>query len=377
MVYNPTRVHFGNNVIQKLPEVLDGYGKCVLVVYGKGSVKRSGAYDDVMNALHLAGCRVVEYGGIKSNPVIEDVASASQLGVEKGVDFVLAVGGGSVIDSAKVIAIAIADRIEDPWLLMNQSILPRRKIPMIAVLTLAATGSEMNHIAVLQSNECQLKFGFKSILNFPDHSFLDPGYTISVPRNYTAYGIVDLMSHVLEFFPSGGDATLTDRFSLSILKEALAFGPALLDDLENYQLRAKIMWAATNALNGIPSYGKSGSDWLSHAIGHALSVLYDIPHGATLAVVMPAVLRFRLTEIESPLRQMGKEVFGVKSASLAIDALKSFYASLGVPVSLRGLNLTDQNIDALKSLINRNKARGRDYDLSDEERNAIVDLMVE
>ncbi len=164
-------------------------------------------------------------------------------------------------------------------------------VPLIAVLTLAATGTEMNPVAVLQNPGTREKIGFRNDAMYPTHSFLDPAYTLSVPANYTAYGIVDLVAHCLEAWFGEGDATLSDRFVLSIIKEALEYGPALMADLSNYELRARIMWAATNALNNMTMYGRVSGDWGVHALGHVLSFLYDTPHGASLSIMYPAWMK--------------------------------------------------------------------------------------
>lgn len=373
--YNPTEVFFGKNAVESLGEISSLIGKKAMIVYGGGSVFRNGAYDDVTNQLKEYNVDWIEFSGIKSNPVIEDVKKAVSLGISQKVDFIIGIGGGSVIDSTKIISIAIAHKLEDSWQLMDKTVLPAKKIPVIAVPTLAATGTEMNHIAVIQNNKLGKKFGFKTRLNFPEHSFLDPSYTLSVPENYTAYGIVDLFSHVMENLVGGGNASLSDRFAVSILKEAVFYGPKLLSNPDDYELRAKIMWAATNALNGLTSYGKDTGDWGSHAIAHAISVLFDTPHGVTLSIVMPALFKYRIREIAEQLKYMGKEVFGVNTAEEALGEMKSFFSSLGVPVTLEEAGIDRKGSKEILNLINSNNVKGRSYDLSDEDRTLILYFM--
>ncbi|MCA1747265.1 MAG: iron-containing alcohol dehydrogenase, partial [Bacteroidales bacterium] len=317
IAFNPVKLHFGKGVIQDLGEAAVSLGKRALLVYGKGSVLRNGSYDDTVQQLKKNGVEIIEYSGIKPNPVVDSVDEATQLGIKEGVDLVVAVGGGSVIDSAKIIAVCIADRAKG-WDVMTRKHEPVSSIPLIAVLTLAATGTEMNPTSVLQNNKTDQKIGFKHPVMFPAHSFLDPSYTISVPANYTAYGIVDLVAHSLEAWFGEGQADLSDRFVLSIIKEALEIGPKLMKELSSYEYRERIMWSATNALNDTTMHGRVSGDWGVHALGHAMSYLYDTAHGATLSIFYPAWMR-RLAE-KNPERvaQLGENLFGVQTAEETI-----------------------------------------------------------
>ena len=211
--YNPTALHFGKGVLDKMPGIISKYGKKLLLVYGKGSIKSNGYYDKLMQQLEEAGFQVVEYGGIKSNPLVEDVDAAAALGRSENIDVILAVGGGSVIDSAKIISIAIPVQ-HSAWDFYTYRAKPKTAVPLIAVLTLAATGTEMNPFAVLQNEKTGRKDGYSSELIFPKHSFLDPELTFSVPASYTAYGIADLIAHCLENYFGKGECTLSDRFIL-------------------------------------------------------------------------------------------------------------------------------------------------------------------
>ena len=272
-IYNPTKAIFGKDVIKKLSREVKHFGTRVLLVYGKGSIKKNGIYDAVIEQLKIAGAEVTEYAGIRPNPIIEDVREAVKLGKEKNVNLVLAVGGGSVVDSAKIIALCLPSEA-DPWDFVKGKRMVVGGVPIIAVLTLAATGTEMNRLAVVQNNETKEKIGFGYFPMYPKISFLDPSYTLSVSAEYTAFGITDLIAHALEAYFGKGDASLSDRFVYSIIKEALDYGPALMNDLQDYDLRARIMYAATMALNNLTMYGRESGDWGVHSIGHVLSVLY-------------------------------------------------------------------------------------------------------
>ncbi|MEJ2595651.1 MAG: iron-containing alcohol dehydrogenase, partial [bacterium] len=246
--YNPTRLHFGNGVVDSLGETTKNYGSKVLLVTGKGSVKKYGYFDKVMAQLKSAGLDIVEYSGIKSNPVIEDVREATELGKREHVDVIVALGGGSAVDSAKILSVSIPSR-HDAWDIMKYKAKPEKALPLICVLTLAATGTEMNAGAVVQNHETREKIGFVDELLFPKESFLEPAFTASVPRNYTAYGIVDLIAHALENYFGAGEPEVIDEFTFAIVRNAMKYGPELLDDLSNVDLRAKILLDSTLALN--------------------------------------------------------------------------------------------------------------------------------
>ena len=332
--YNPTSLHFGRNVLSQLGSTVGKFGKKVLLVYGKQSIKNSGLYDTVMQQLNQSGAEVYEYSGIRSNPVVEDVDAAAAIGRKHAVDVVLAVGGGSVIDSAKIISIAIP--VEAPaWGFFDRKMMPRTAVPLIAVLTLAATGTEMNPFAVLTNHKTENKSGYGNPLIYPKHSFLDPQLTTTVPAGYTAYGIADLIAHSLEaYFGKGEDATLTDRFIFAIIKEAVEYGPELMNNLSDYRLRAKIMYAATMALNGMTMYGRTSGDWGVHSIGHILSLLYDVPHGASLTIVYPAWMELQKENLGHRISMLGENVFGTPDVDTTISRFRDFFSSIGCPVTL-------------------------------------------
>ena len=372
-MYNPTRVHFGKGVVAGLGNTVSGYGRQVLLVYGKGSIKANGIYDQVMGQLQAVGSVVHEYSGIKSNPLVEDVDLAAELGREKGVDVIVAVGGGSVIDSAKVISITIpADH--GAWEFMEGRRKPRAAVPLISVLTLAATGTEMNKFAVIQDTANHRKLGYGHDLIYPRHSFLDPAYTLSVNAGYTAYGIADLMAHAMELWFGEGDAPLSDRFILAIMQEALEAGPLLMKELGNYELRARIMYAATSALNGFTAYGKAKGDWGVHSFGHVLSVMYDVPHGASLSIVYPAWLKLMQERIPERVGALMKGLFGTDDSSEGIARLEAFLLELGCPVRLADHYAGDWDKEAVVAVMERNASNGAVHKLSAEDYRLLVDL---
>ena len=374
IAYNPVKLHFGKNVVRDLGTAAAALGKKALLVYGGGSVLRNGSYNDTVKQLKSNGIGIVEFKGIKPNPRVEEVMEAAATGRDSDVDMVVAVGGGSVIDSAKIIAICIAEGC-DAWEVMTGKYIPGGAKPLIAVLTLAATGTEMNPVAVLQNEATMEKIGYRNELIYPVHSFLDPSYTLSVPENYTAYGIVDLVAHSIEAWFGKGDASLSDRFVISIIREAMEFGPALMRDLENFELRASIMWAATNALNNLTIYGRESGDWGVHALGHVLSFLYDTPHGATLSIVYPAWMRQLKHRAGDRIVQLGRNLFNTESVSDTILALEDLFTTLGSPVRCQQAGIEESKREEILHLMNRNRAEGTNFKFNDREREELLHHM--
>jgi hypothetical protein len=321
-----------------------------------------------------AGAEVCEYSGIKSNPVIGDVRAATSLGKAKKVDMIVAVGGGSVIDSAKVMAIAIPGD-HDPWEYVKGTKMPDFGIPLIAVLTLAATGTEMNRFAVVQDNETKEKIGFGYPPMYPVASFLDPAYTLSVPADYTSYGIVDLIAHALEAYFGMGDASLSDRFVFSIISEAMEYGPQLMENLDDYDLRARIMYAATMALNNLTMYGRVSGEWGVHGIGHILSVLYDVPHGASLSIAYPAWLKLHKERAGERIIHLGENLFNAKSVDETINGFEAYFKLIGSPVRLSETAYGDYNKEDIISGMISNRVSGAHHRLREEDYRRLVDLM--
>ncbi len=371
IAFNPTRLHFGKEVVKDLGNAAADLGKHALLVYGGGSVLRNGSYGDTLAQLKSAGLRVTEFNGIKPNPLVDDVMQAAKLGRESGADLVVAVGGGSVIDSAKIIAVCMSGAY-DAWDVMKGKHASLTSLPLIAVLTLAATGTEMNATSVLQNPKTREKIGFNNEVMYPVHSFLDPRYTQSVPDHYTAYGTVDLIAHCLEAWFGEGDASLSDRFVISIIKEAMEYGPALRKDPHNYELRARIMWAATNALNNTTIYGRKSGDWGVHALGHVLSFLYDTPHGATLSIIYPGWLRTMRVRAKERIELLGSGLFGTPDVEATIRGIKELFITLGSPVRCQDAGIEPASGKDILELMNQSMSGGLNYPVSEAEREEIL-----
>lgn len=374
-IYNPVKVHFGQGVLAELGDVVSALGKKVLLVYGKGSIHRNGLYDKVMEQLSGAGCKVWEYHGIRPNPVIEDVEAATIVAREHGTEVIVAVGGGSVIDSAKIIA-AAAPMTVPAWELVTRQAKPASALPVVAVLTLAATGTEMNPFAVVQNEALGIKTSFSSPWSFPRHSFLDPSFTMSVSAPYTGYGVADLMAHAMEAWFGKGDSPLADRVVLSILEEAMEAGPLLLKNLKSYDLRARVMYAATLALNGTCMHGRAHGDWGVHAAGHVLSLLYDIPHGASLTLVYPAWLKLVQKRAPERVSKLLFQLFYTDDLDDGIYKLEYFFKLLKCPVRLSEAGISEDKADEIIRQMEKNKVSGMHYPLNSADYKALVELMV-
>lgn len=371
-LYNPTKLHFGADVLDKLPNSISKYGKNVLLIYGKDSIKKSGLYSHLLQI--LSNFNVIEYGGIKANPLVSDANAAAKLAHEHTIDVILAVGGGSVIDTGKMVALgAVCDH--DIWDFMLGNKKPQKALPIVAVLTLAATGTEMNMFAVLQNENTQQKLGYGHPFIYPSESFLDPKLTYTVPQNHTTNGIADLIAHCLEGYFGVGDAKLSDRIVFAILKDTIDFSSKLLLNPTDYELRARMMYAATLALNGTTNYGRAYGDWGVHDLGHALSMLFDCAHGASLSTVYPAWMKLFKPAINDKLELLGKEVFGVATADECIQKFEDFLVSINAPIRLKSLRISDVEKQRILAYYQTYKPNGRAHKLSNIDYITLVDLM--
>lgn len=375
VAHNPVKLHFGKNVTDKLGEVVASYGKNVLFLTGKGSVKKYGYYDIVKEQLQSENCNIYEFSGFKPNPLVNDVDEAVEYASDKEIDSIVALGGGSVIDSAKIISVCIPGNHKG-WDIMKKNVIPERAVPVIDILTVAATGTEMNPNAVLQNPETNEKIGYNNEHTYPAHSFLDPQFTYSVPAEQTAYGIVDLIAHALEAFFGKGESDLSDQFVSSIIKNAMHYGPLVLKEPKNYDYRANILWDSTCALNGITLWGKSGGDFGVHAIGHQLSMLYDLAHGATLSIAYPAWLKLQLNRIPDRIKTLGSLLFNTDNPEKTIKELASFFSSLKSPVNLADVKIGNDKKTEIVTLMNKNKVTGIFHELSDQDHAFIVNKMM-
>lgn len=352
--YNPTKLIFGKGQLDQLKKEVPKYGKNVLLVYGGGSIKRFGLYDKVMDILKEIGATVHELSGVEPNPRISTVRKGAEICREKDIQFVLAVGGGSVIDCTKAI-VAAAKYDGDPWDFVTGKVRVKDALPFGTVLTLAATGSEMNSNSVITNWETNEKYGWGSPYVFPKFSILDPENTYTVPRDQTIYGIVDMMSHVFEhYFHLEENTELQDRMCESLLITVMEAAPKLLNDLENYEYRATILYAGTMALNGMLSMGFKG-DWATHNIEHAVSAVYDIPHGGGLAILFPNWMKHTLSVKPQRFKQLAVRVFGVDPAGKSdeevglegIEKLREFWSSIGAPSRLADYDIDESQIELL------------------------------
>ncbi len=352
--YNPTKLIFGKGQLDQLKAEIPHYGKKVLLVYGGGSIKRTGLYEKVTSLLQEMEAKVFELPGVEPNPRISTARKGVEICKQEGIEFLLAVGGGSVIDCTKLIA-AGAKYDGDPWDLVIKKAFAKEALPFGTVLTLAATGSEMNSGSVITNWETNEKYGWGSPVTFPKFSILDPVHTFSVPKDQTIYGIVDMMSHVLEhYFHLEENTDFQDRMCESLLITVMETAPKLLQDLENYEYRATILYAGTMALNGILNMGYRG-DWATHNLEHAVSAVYDIPHGGGLAILFPHWMEYNLHVKPERFKQLAERVFAVdskgKTAEQAglegIRKLREFWTSIGAPSRLADYHIDDSKLEVM------------------------------
>lgn len=349
--YNPTRVHFGRNALEHLPEELAQYGSRVLLVYGKGAIKRIGLYDKVIEILKEGGKTVVELSGVKSNPTYTQMMEGVRLVRENKIDLILAVGGGSVVDCAKGISLS-AHCKGDPWqrYWINFEEVDNEIVPVGCVLTMAGTGSEMNGGSVITNEEQQIKGGrtYPSNIN-PKFSILNPEYTFSVPKEQTVSGIFDTMSHLMEQYFTGEDDNTTDYLIEGVMESLIHSARIALQGPQDYEARSNLMWCATLALNTITGLSKA-QDWEVHMIEHQLGAYTDCPHGAGLAVLSVPYYRYIYKDGLKKFVRFATKVWGIDAHSgseeqialAGLDALGDFIRELGLPTTLRELGTTEE-----------------------------------
>ncbi|GAB6929439.1 iron-containing alcohol dehydrogenase [Paenibacillus sp. JCM 10914] len=351
---NPTRLIFGKGKLSALQQELSQYGRNILLVYGGGSIKRSGLYDQVISILQEAGSLVTELSGVEPNPRLSTVHKGVALCKEHNIDLILAVGGGSVLDCSKAIAVG-AKYDGDMWDFVERKAVPQAGLPLGTILTMAATGSEMNGGSVISNEATKEKMGWGSPHAYPAFSILDPVHTFSLPRDQTVYGVVDIMSHVLEhYFHQDTNTQVQDGFCETILRTMIDTAPRLIEELDNYELRETTMYCGTMALNGMISMGLAG-DWATHNIEHAVSAVYDIPHGGGLAILFPNWMKHNVSADPARFKSLAVNVFGIDPAGKSdeetglegIQALRDFWNSIGAPSTLSAYNIDDSEIEAM------------------------------
>ena len=369
----PTRLVFGENAIAKLPSVMASIGRRVLLTYGGGSIKKIGLYDHVKEL--LKDFEITELPGIQPNPKYNpSVLEGVRLCKENDIEVILSVGGGSVLDCSKAIA-AGACYDGDPWDLISYKVKAKAALPIVDILTLAATGSEYDSGGVISRTETNDKIGYIDPLLFPVCSFLDPRYTFTVSRKQTAAGCADAMNHIMEQYFCEDSTLLNDGFCEAGLKSLMVNAKACLENPEDYRARAEMMFACTLGCNGIYSLGNSESGWPMHGIEHALSGYYDITHGEGLAIITPRWMRHILSERTLPrFVKYGVNVFGIdpslpamEIAEKAIDATYAFFEGIGIPMHLRELGIDDSRIDEMARHIAANEGLENAYVPLDEQ----------
>ncbi|MBR5038708.1 MAG: iron-containing alcohol dehydrogenase [Prevotella sp.] len=363
----PTRLIFGKESIVQLPEVMRPLGKRVLLTYGGGSIKRIGLYERVKEL--LKDYEIFELSGIQPNPKYDpSVLDGVRICKEQNIEVILAVGGGSVLDCSKAIA-AGACYDGDPWDLITYKVKAKKALPIVDILTLAATGSEYDTFGVISRTETNDKIGYGDPLLYPVCSILDPVYTFSVPKKQTAAGCADAMNHTMEQYFTQDTTLLNDGFCESMLKSLMVNARKCLDNPEDYTARAEMMLCCTYGCNGILSLGNSPSGWPCHGIEHALSAYYDITHGEGLAIITPRWMKHILSEKTiDRFVKYGINVFGIDAslpkqeiAEKAIDATYKFFESINIPMHLRDVGIDDSRIDEMAHHIAENEGLENAY----------------
>lgn len=371
--HNPTRLIFGKGTIKELTTAIPACHR-IMVTFGGGSVKQNGVYNQVIKALE--GRDFIEFWGIEPNPTIETLRKAIALGKENKVDFLLAVGGGSVLDGTKLISAGL-NYDGDAWDIVLKGAF-FQTVPMGTVLTLPATGSEMNSGAVISRKETNEKYPFYS--NYPVFSILDPETTFTLPDHQIACGIADTFVHVMEQYMTTPDQSrLMDRWAEGILSTLVEIAPEIRENKNNYQRMADFMLAATMGLNGFIAMGVT-QDWATHMIGHELTALHGLTHGATLAIVFPGTLRVMRRQKQDKIIQYGERIWGITSGTIderidrTIQKTESFFRSLGLSTRLSEVNIGSETIQEIeRRFIERHVAFGENQNIDAKTVRAILE----
>lgn len=374
---NPVKLIFGKGSIARIAEEIPAQSK-IMLTFGGGSVKRNGVYDQVIKALE--GRNVVEFWGIEPNPKYETLVETIALARREGVDFLLAVGGGSVIDGTKFIAAAIPYEGE-PWDIITRNDIVRKAVPLATVLTLPATGSEMNNGAVISRRTTHEKFPFHSDLVFPRFSVLDPCVTFSLPKKMIAAGLADTFVHVMEqYMTYPADARVMDRWAEGLLQTVMEISPAAMGDNPDYDTMANFMLCATMGLNGFIAMGVP-QDWATHMIGHELTALHEITHGVTLAIVLPQLLRVMRQDKHDKLLQYATRVLGITEGDdearidEAIRRTEEFFHSLGIATRLSDYGVGQATVDEIvRRFTERGAVWGERHDVTPDKVRKILEM---
>lgn len=353
VLHNQTKILFGKGMVDQLGTECRHFGIKALLVYGMDSIKKSGLYKEICVLLEAQGIEIIDHGGVVSNPLLSHVRQGVDKAKEHQVDLILAVGGGSVLDSAKAIS-AGACVVHDVWKFFTGKKSIKKTLPLVCVLTLAAAGSEMNGGMVITHDEKRHKFGTGNNLLNPKTSILDPSLTLSVPADYTAYGAIDAIAHICEFyFTTKIKAPVQERFMEGLIINIIESCDRVLLDLHDYEARSDLMWCTTLALNGWTAAGLGLVGFPMHMIEHTLSAHYNVAHGAGLSVVMPGWMDHMITTQPSKFNQFSERIFNhrendpIKNSQLGINSLKAIFKGWQAPVTLSDLKIPASDIARL------------------------------
>ncbi len=355
----PTKVYFGEDQLKHLGKEISRFGQRVLVTYGGGSIKKMGLYDQVMSELRKEGLEIFEFSGIEPNPKVASVNSGAKICKQENIDVLLAVGGGSVLDCTKAIG-AATYYDGDAWDLVIKKAPVEKCLPVVTILTLSATGSEMDTNAVISNSETNDKIGMKHPTMLPKVSFLDPTLTYTVNQYQTACGAADILSHIMEvYFNMEQDLYMLDRTMEGIMKTVIKYAPIAMAEPENYEARANLMWASSWAINGFLKGGRT-LGWSCHPLEHQLSAYYDITHGLGLAILTPRWLEYTLDESNvSKLYEFGVNVFEIEKslepmlvAKKSIEMLSNFlFDTLGLQRTLTEIGIDEKHFETMAEKI--------------------------
>jgi len=365
--YNPTKLYFGKGQIEQLNGELQNYKK-VLLVYGSGSIKKNGLYNQVKSILEIQNKSYIELSGVEPNPKIKKVRKGIEIVKNNDIDLVLAIGGGSTIDTAKAIGVGAVSEYDILELLMNKHV-QNEGISIGTILTLSATGSEMNPRCVISDEDKNLKLGLGKWdveATYPKFSICDPTYTLTVPKKHTINGVVDIISHVLEqYFNRNNNNIIGEKMAEALIKTMIEIGPKLINDLNNYELRETMMICGTLAWNGIIRGLNNNGDWSCHQMEHALSAVYDIAHGEGLAIITPKWMKYCAKKDPTKFVKFAKNIFNVSTdnktekeiANEGINLFKQFLENIEAPSTMKYYNIVDYDIDSLvdKTMLGREK----------------------
>lgn len=356
--YTPTRVIFGKDTENRIGELVQGYGaQKVLIHYGGKSARKSGLIDRVKAVLDASGISHVELGGVVPNPHLSKVREGIALGKQEGVDFILAVGGGSVIDSCKAISYGLAEPEYDVWELFCGKRKAQKVLPVASILTIAAAGSETSNSCVITNEQTGEKRAYNDDIARPRFAVMDPELTMNLPDYQTESGCTDIMMHTMErYFTSGGNMELTDAIAEGLLRTVMHYAEVLHREPQNYEARAEIMWAGSLAHNGLTGCGNNGGDFVSHMLEHEMGGMFDVTHGAGLAAIWPSWARYVYKDCLPRFVKYAVNVMGVtpagseeETARKGIEAMEAFYHRIGMPTNMRelGIEPTEEQILAM------------------------------